>query len=350
MRIIGNWSAGDRGLALMLAAVIGIGLASGFPPVLAEGTVTLDSSYAEWQRPGELIVDGQRIRANQSTTWHGGFSSIDAVPLGYEVRVTGARQPDGTVLASDIDVRENGDALFENEVTRGTDQLEALWVRDGQAFEGDRRGRRVVFGNVEREGHEVERVRRIVRRLAPPYLDSSRLRVYVIDNKDWNALAMGNGAIWIFRGIMNDMSDNELAIVIGHELAHYTHEHSRRQMRNALGVQIATFAASLAVGAIDSNALQLATQLGASLGFSAYRNGYGRDLEDQADRIGLRYAHEGGFDVSGAPRVWQRFLEKYGEGDRVTTFFFSDHSLSSGRRRNLEVELANNYARPGNVY
>ena len=159
-----------------------------------------------------------------------------------------------------------------------------------------------MLGEILRQGHEVNRVRSIVRRLAPPYLDQSKLRVYVIDNKEWNALAMGNGAIWIFRGIMDEMSDNELAIVVGHELAHYTHEHSRRQMRRGLGVQIASLAAILAASAIDSNAIRLATQLGASLGFTAYINGYGRDLEDQADRVGLRYAHEGGFDVSGAPR------------------------------------------------
>ena len=342
---MGNWSAGDRGLALMLAAVVGVGLASGFPAMSADNTVTLGSSYAEWRRSGELIVDGQRVRASQRTQWHGGYSSIDAVPIGHEVYVTGTRQPDGTVLATDVAVRENGEALFERGVKQGTNQLESLWVRSGQAFEGDRRGRKVVFGTIEKDGPDVERVRRIVRRLAPPYVDSSGLRVYVIDNKDWNALAMGNGAIWVFRGILNEMSDNALAIVIGHELAHYTHEHSRRQMRKELGIQVATYAAMLAVGAIDSNALQLATQLGASLGFSAYRNGYGRDLEDQADRVGLRYAYEGGFDVSGAPDVWQRFLEKYGEGDRVTTFFFSDHSRASSRRQNLEVELANNYAR-----
>jgi Zn-dependent protease with chaperone function len=329
----------------MLAAVIGVGLASGLPAASDAVAVKLGSSYAEWRRPGELIVDGQRVHANHRTDWHGGFSSIDAVPLGYEVRVTGTRQPDGTVLASDIDVRPNGDAWFESAVQLGTDELEELWVRNGQAFEGDPRGRRIVFGEIDKDSHEVDRVRRIVRRLAPPYVDSNKLRVYVIDNKDWNALAMGNGAIWVFRGILNDMSDNALAIVIGHELAHYTHEHSRRQMRNDLSVRLAAFAASLAVGAIDSNALQLATQLGASLGFSAYRNGYGRDLEDQADRVGLRYAYEAGFDVTGAPDVWQRFLEKYGEGDRMTTFFFSDHSRASSRRQHLDVELTNNYTR-----
>ena len=77
-------------------------------------------------------------------------------------------------------------------------------------------------------------------------------------------------------------------------------------------------AAILAGGAIDSRGAELATQLGASLGFTAWMTGYGRDLEDQADRVGLRYAYEGGFMSQDAPAVWQRFLDKYGEGDRFT--------------------------------
>jgi Zn-dependent protease with chaperone function len=345
MRNTGLSSPGDRGLLIVLACTIAVGLAAGLPSLSADTTVKLGSSYAEWRRNGELIVDGQRVRANERTKWHGGYSSIDAIPLGHEVRVTGIRQPDGWVLARDIDVRANGNALFESDVQQGTNQLEGLWLRSGTAFEGDPNGRKLVLGEIETGGRNVDRVHRIVRRLAPPYVDASKLRVYVIDNKDWNALAMGNGAIWVFRGIMNDMSDNELAIVVGHELAHYTHEHSRRQMRKGLGAQLAALAAVVAAEAIDNNALRLSAQLGASLGYSAYINGYGRDLEDQADRVGLRYAYEGGFDVRGAPTVWQRFLDKYGEGDRVTTFFFSDHSRASARRRNLDLELAHNYVR-----
>ena len=122
------------------------------------------------------------------------------------------------------------------------------------------------------------------------------------------------------------------------------HEHSRRQMKRAVLGQVGSLAALLAASSIDSNSARLAAQLGASLGFSAWMNGYGRDLEDQADRVGLRYAYEGGFDVDEAPHVWQRFLDKHGESDRFTTFFFSDHSSASSRRRNLELELRNNYA------
>jgi Zn-dependent protease with chaperone function len=345
MRIFTN-SPGDRGIAVMLAGIVAVGLVSGFPAVSAEEKVKLNG-YAEWRRPGELVVDGQRLRANSQTKWKGKFSSLDAVPLGDEVRVEGERQPDGAVLGREIDVRPNGNAFFETDVQKGTDELEGLWLKGREAFEANAAGTKVVIGEVDTDGPHVDRVRRLVRRMAPPYVDQSKLRVYVIDNKEWNAMAMGNGALWIFRGLMNDMSDNELAIVVGHELAHYTHEHSRRQMRKGLLIQLGSVAAVAAAEAIDHRGLRAAAQLGSVLGFTAWMSGYGRDHEDQADRVGLRYAYEGGFDVRGAPGVWQRFLTKYGEGDRVTNFFFSDHSLASARRKNLEQELRHNYRQVG---
>jgi Zn-dependent protease with chaperone function len=336
-------SEGDRALMAILVAVVVVGLAAGFPSVSADESIKLDS-YAEWRKDGMLIVDGQRVAVAPSTKWKGRYRRVDDVPVGDEVRVTGRRQADGTVLAREIDVRPNAnDALFETDVRRGTAELEGLWLQTGAAFQADASGRRKTIGEIERDGPRVERVRRLVDRLAPPYIDREQTRVYVIDSKEWNAMAMGNGAIWVFRGLMDDMSDPELAIVVGHELAHYTHEHSRRQMRRGMWTQLAGLSAILAAGAIDSSAARAATELGAMLTFSALNSGYGRDLEDQADRVGLRYASEGGFPVAPAPQVWGRFLEKYGQEDRVTNFFFSDHSRSSARQRNLEREIAWNY-------
>jgi Zn-dependent protease with chaperone function len=342
---------GTRALMALVSGFVVGGLVAGNGAVSAQRPATaervdLGSSYAEWKQPGALIVDGQRVVASSATRWKGAFTSIDAVPLGHEVRVKGRRQPGGDVLATEIDVRPNGTALFEPEVQQGTNQLEGLWVRNRAAFEADGTGRRLEIGRIETSGPRVDRVRGIVRRVAPPYVDRSQVRVYVIDNKEWNALAMGNGAIWVFGGLMNDMSDDELAIVVGHEMAHYTHEHSRRQMRKGLWIQMAGLAGLAAAEAIDNDALRAVAQVGAVLGFGAWMNGYGRELEDQADRVGLRYAYEGGYDVSQAPGVWQRFLDKYGERDGVTNFFFSDHSTASARRRHLEDEIRfNRYVR-----
>ena len=336
-------TSGDRALVVLLALVVVVGLTAGLPELSAQGTVKLDG-YAEWKRNGDLVVDGQRVRVNGKTKWKGTFTNVAAVPMGFEVRASGVRAADGAVLAREIDVRPNGtDALFESDVMAGTNQLESVWRQNGEAFEADGKGRKVRIGEIETEGPRVDRVRRLVRLLAPPYVDQSKLRVYVIDNQQWNAMAMGNGAIWVYRGIMDDMPDPQLAIVVGHELAHYTHEHSRRQMRRGIWTQMIGLGALLGATAIDSSAARAAAQIGAAFTLSALSSGYGRDLEDQADRVGLRYAYEGGFAVADAPAVWRRFLEKYGQGDRVTNFFFSDHSLASARKKNLELEIANNY-------
>lgn len=334
---------GDLSLRILTGFVLVVGLAGGLPAVAAQESVKLDS-YAEWRRNGALVVDGQRVRADASTKWKGKHTSVETVPLGDEVRVVGIRQADGVVLARQIDVRPNGaNALFEADVRTGTAELEAAWLRNKLAFEPRDGGQVAKIGEVADEGPKVDRVRRLVSRLAPPYVPRDTLRVYVIQNKEWNAMAMGNGAIWVFSGIMDDLSDNELAVVVGHELAHYTHEHSRRQARRGIWTQMGGLAAILSAEAIGNEAVRTSVQMGAALSLSALNAGYGRDLEDQADRVGLRYAHEAGFPVDDAPGVWQRFLEKYGQENRLTNFFFSDHSLASARKRNLEREIANNY-------
>jgi Zn-dependent protease with chaperone function len=334
---------GNRFLGALLIFVVVVGLAAGWPALSAQEGLKLNG-YAEWKHVGELVVDGQRVRVDPRTKWKGKHTRIDDVPLGHEVRVNGARQADGTVLAREIDVRPNGpNALFESDVKAGTAELEAAWLRNRMAFEPGANGHVTRIGEVSDSGARVDRVHRLVTRLAPPYVSRDDLRVYVIDNKEWNAMAMGNGAIWVFSGIMDEMNDDQLAVVVGHELAHYTHEHSRRQARRGIWTQLGGLAAILSAEAINNDALRASAQIGAALGLSAITAGYGRDLEDQADRVGLRYAHEGGFPVAEAPLVWQRFLDKYGQQDRVTNFFFSDHSLAGARKRNLEKEIANNY-------
>ena len=165
---------GDRALWVILGGILTVGLTSGFPAA-AEKTEHL-SGYAEWRRGAEVIVDGQRLRAGPQTAWKGKFNALSAVPLGYEVRADGTREPDGVLIATEIDVRPNGKALFESDVQQGTDALEGLWLQGGEAFEGDQYGRKLVIGEVHKEGREVERVRRLVRRVAPPYVDHSRMR------------------------------------------------------------------------------------------------------------------------------------------------------------------------------
>lgn len=305
--------------------------------------VSIDG-YAEFRQGNLIIVDGQRVAATSSTRFRGGqISRLPDIPLGYEVEVDGTRQRDGLIVATRVTARPNGTAFLEDDVKAATDEIEAMWVEAGAMFEPTERGGRKVIGKTIGDGPEYARVRGMVDRLLPPYVEPNQVRVHLVDTKEWNAAAMGNGAIWVYTGLVREMNDDELAIVVGHEIGHFTHEHSRLQARRSLWTQLFGLGAIIAAESIDNDAARISTQLGTMLGVTAFSNGYSRELEDQADRVGLRYAHEGGYDVRQGPVLWAKFRDKYGESGRLATFFFGSHSRPTDRIRNIEQELGVNY-------
>jgi len=300
--------------------------------------------YVEWLRDGVVIADGQRIRWDSETKIRlGRLSTIASIPLGYEIKVKGVRISDGTLLAQQLDVKPNERAAYESEVIHAMDKLEAAWTSQGSAFRTDDKGNRVTIGRIVESGPDVQRAERILHRLVPPYVPASRLRLRVIQTKAWNAFAMENGAIWVNKGLLDDVSDDELATVLGHELAHYTHEHSRRAARNGALVQLAAIWAQVAVDHVEQTGRSTALEVGAGLSLLAWQSHYSRELEDQADRVGLRYAHEAGYDVTAALSLWKRAREREGELDSISNFFEGDHSRPTDRIKNIERELRLNY-------
>jgi Zn-dependent protease with chaperone function len=317
------------------------------PPAAANaGEKVKLEGYAEWRQGELLVVEGQRVHVSRQTRFKGkgraqGFYSI---PLGYEVEVEGERRADGVVEARKLEARPNGSALFESDLRDAFDQTEASWRRRGRVFEVAGDGRPVVLGALKESGPEVRRVRRITDRLIPPYASPGDFRVYVVENDEWNAMAAPNGSIYVYSGLLRDMDDDEVAIILGHELVHATHEHSRKQFKKQIWIQLAALGAlGLAEGAIDNDTHRAVVQVLTMIGASAWSSGYGRDHEDQADRVGLRYANEGGFDVTKGPRLWNRFAQKYGSQSKALNFFFGNHSVARDRERNLSRELALNY-------
>lgn len=269
--------------------------------------------YLEWQKGSYIIVDGQRVRWAAGTQLQlDRLPFVSSIPAGYEMVVTGRRTRDGSLMAERIDAKPNTMALHENEVAQEFDDIERAWLVNGAMSLSNGKEPRNI-GRIDDAGPSAERVRRIMRRIIPPYVDATRIRVHVVDSDEWNARAMGNGAIWVNTGLLNDPSDDELAVVLGHELAHYTYEHTRQSVRNG------------------------------KLSLLAWESGYSRSLEDQADRVGLRYAYEGGFDVERAIDMWSRVRSRFGENDVVTNWFGGDHSRTTDRLKNIRRELQLNY-------
>jgi len=316
-------------------------------PLVLDGRQESLDGYAEWWRNGLLIVDGQRVRLGASGKFKGskGLRSFADIPLGYEVKVKGHRVEGGVLEADEVQARENGTALFEQDLRNAFDVMEQKFLTDRRMYDEDDKGKRQYYGRLFTTGPEVERVRRITKRLVPGYLESRDFRVYVVDNKEWNAMAAPNDSIYVFSGLLNDMDDDEVAIVLGHELTHATHEHSRKSFKKAMLIQLAALGVvAVAEESIKDQNKRAVLQVATLLGASAWVSGYGRAHEDQADRVGLRYASEGGYDVNKGPELWNRFAEKYGNSSKVINFFFGDHSVAEARSRNLAREIALNYS------
>ncbi len=313
------------------------------------------NGYAEWRYDDVLIVEGQRVRVSERTLFLGKTrrGDLDSIPLGYEIKVDGYRNADGSIFARKLEAKPNGSAMFEGQVSSEFEAIERQWRRRGYVFEEGASGNSGRLGALVEDGPEVDRVRRMIGRLVPPSQQVGDFHAYVIQNAAWNAMAAPNGSVFVFSGLLDAMDDDELAIIVGHELVHATHEHSRRQYKRGLWTQLGLAAALAVAGSQDPSCdnyanpsragLQAGIETAAVIGALAFQNGYSRQHEDQADRVGLRYAYEAGYDVSKAPELWRRFAAKYGRQPDALNFFFGSHSTPSARSRHLEREIRLNY-------
>ncbi len=322
----------------IIAAVLGMVMAAPLAAQKSEGP-------ADFVKDSVIYVDGQPVVAGPKTSFKG-VKGMAGIQAGFWVKGEGKRRPDGVIVATKLEARPNGMDKGEADIIKLSDQAEKMWVDRKMMFEPADSGKVLKIGDILESGPEVDRVRKIMDRLRPDHIPASALRVRVVRTKEWNASAMANGAIWVYTGLMEAMDDNELAIVLGHELAHYSYEHSRRKMtsgKNTWGQILAT-GGQVAGAMVGGTAGQLAGMAG-QLGASALLTGYSREFEDQADRVGLRYVYEAGFDPKQGPALWTKFKEKYGETDQVTNFFTGDHSRPTERIRNIEQQIKWHYSR-----
>jgi predicted Zn-dependent protease len=120
----------------------------------------------------------------------------------------------------------------------------------------------------------------------------------VVDSPAVNAFALPGGYIYITRGIMPFL-DNEaqLAGVLGHEIGHVAARHAAQQYSRATGAQL-----GLIFGSILVPQTRPFAQLGEN-GLGLLFLKYGRDDEEQADSLGVKYAARIGWDPAGVPQM-----------------------------------------------
>lgn len=116
----------------------------------------------------------------------------------------------------------------------------------------------------------------------------------VLDSPEINAFALPGGYVYVTRGILAELnSEAELAFVLGHEISHVAAKHGSQRISQSKGIGVAMIAATLIFGAEEVNQyddiLSQITNLAVL--------GYGRESENEADRLGAIYALNAGYDI-----------------------------------------------------
>lgn len=186
---------------------------------------------------------------------------------------------------------------------------------------------------------QVVRLRAIAKRIIPYSLPWNRRagqwqwQVVVLQSKELNAFCMPGGKIAFYTGILEQLklTDDEVAMVMGHEVAHALREHARERMGKGAATRIGANLISglLGLGGLGDSLLNMGGQL-LTLKFS-------REDESEADLVGMELAARAGYDPRAGVSLWRK-MSAASKG--APPQWMSTHPAGSTRISEIEQNLA----------
>jgi predicted Zn-dependent protease len=155
----------------------------------------------------------------------------------------------------------------------------------------------------------------------------------VIDKDEINAFACPGGFIYIYTGLL-ELLDNEaqLAAILSHEISHIVARHSMKKLQNIYGYSI------LAQIALGDKAEGVAGDI-VNIAAMLILQGYSRDNEFEADRYGILYAKNAGYNPKGMIQVFEKFKEMQGNPPPAILGLLSSHPPAVDRISRGESEI-----------
>ena len=194
-------------------------------------------------------------------------------------------------------------------------------------------------GALAPDGHpQLQRLHTIAQKLIPhtaqwnPRSRDWKWQVNLIGSQQINAWCMPGGKIAFYTGILDKLklTDDEAAMIMGHEMAHALREHARERLAKSQATSIGLSIASqlLGLGSLGDVAANLGTQL--------LTLKYSRDDETESDLVGLKIAARGGYKPEASVSLWQKMQSASSNG---SPSFLSTHPSGANRIQELEANL-----------
>jgi predicted Zn-dependent protease len=259
--------------------------------------------------------------------WADWRRAVLVAALGWMV----AAGPGAVQAREGVDV--GGNSAFSKLVP--AEEVEAAAAEEYVKLLADARAKGTLVGA---DNAQVKRLRAIAQRiipLAPEWSDRARSwkwEVNLLDSKEVNAFCMPGGKIAFYSGILQELklSDDEVAMVMGHEMAHALREHARERMGKSAATGIGASLLSQLLGLGDLG--QTVTRYGAQL----LSLKFGREDESEADLVGMELAAKAGFNPRAAVTLWKKMdANKKGAPPE----WLSTHPSGSARIAQIEANL-----------
>jgi predicted Zn-dependent protease len=193
---------------------------------------------------------------------------------------------------------------------------------------------------LNKDAELLNRVRAIGARIRPqtavfrPDAPAWNWELNVLHSEELNAFCMPGGKIMFYSGLIEqlELTDAEIAIVMGHEVAHALREHSREQMSQALAAQTV-----IGVGATLFGLGQGSANLAATGYQALVATRFSRTDENEADQIGLELTARAGYDPRAGVTLWQKMMNA-NQGGRPPELL-STHPSEANRVQRIEALL-----------
>jgi len=228
-----------------------------------------------------------------------------------------------------------------------TGRKQLMLVPESQAIEASKDAYAQTLAPIQKQGKLNDdpalkaRVDKITSRLVAqaikyrPETASWDWQVAVIDDPNTlNAWCMAGGKMAIYTGIIQKLhlTDDEIAQVMGHEIAHALAKHTAERMSTAMASQVALQVGAALLGT-DSATNQAALQAAAVATTVGVQLPNSRQQESEADRIGIELAAKAGYDPHAAPILWEKMRQA--SGGKSGSDFLSTHPADEKRQQAL---------------
>lgn len=240
-------------------------------------------------------------------------------------------------IADDLPQKDGGVAIGKPSTLRNLVPAEKLEQRSATEYDQLKQEAASRRALAPVNNPQVKRLRAIADRIIPfaprfnPRAANWQWEINLIGSKDINAFCMPGGKIAFFTGLLNtlQLTDDEVAVVMGHEVAHALREHARERMAKSGLTQIGAGVLGLVIGGGRySDAFRAGGNL-LTLKFS-------RDDESEADVVGLDLAARAGFDPRAGLSLWEKMDAA---NKRKPPQWLSTHPSGPNRIREIEKHL-----------